>query len=138
MGWAASIVEKVHRSCGDSGADLERSFSRDELLTNVMLYWVTGTIESSFQPYRDVVSSAGLRWMAEAARAVRGAAKTPAGFALFPKDDLQSPAGLGGTVLRREAVDRAATGRTFRGTGGARASGREIRSFFRPLLRRTH
>ena len=26
-------------------------FTKDELLTNVMIYWVTDTIESSFQPY---------------------------------------------------------------------------------------
>ena len=29
--------------------DVESRFTKDELLTNVMLYWATGTIGSSFQ-----------------------------------------------------------------------------------------
>ena len=33
------------------GADVERCFTRDELLTNVMIYWLTGTIGSSMQYY---------------------------------------------------------------------------------------
>ncbi len=51
-GLAAWIVEKF-RGWSDSHGDVEARFSRDELLTTIMLYWVTGSIGTSFRPYRD-------------------------------------------------------------------------------------
>jgi pimeloyl-ACP methyl ester carboxylesterase len=50
VGLAAWIVEKF-RTWSDCGGDIERTFSKDTLLTNVMLYWVTRAINSSFWPY---------------------------------------------------------------------------------------
>jgi hypothetical protein len=35
----------------DHNGDLDAHFSRDVLLTNIMLYWLTGAIGSSFWPY---------------------------------------------------------------------------------------
>lgn len=49
-GLAAWIVEKF-REWSDCGGDVYRSFTRDELLTNVTLYWMTQTIGSSFRLY---------------------------------------------------------------------------------------
>src|SRR6185503_19761994 len=49
-GLAAWIVEKF-RSWSDCGGEVERRFSKDELLTHVTIYWVTGAINSSFWPY---------------------------------------------------------------------------------------
>jgi pimeloyl-ACP methyl ester carboxylesterase len=50
IGLAAWILEKF-REWSDCGGDLYRSFTRDELLTNVTLYWMTETISSSFRMY---------------------------------------------------------------------------------------
>jgi len=50
VGLAAWIVEKFQR-WSDCGGDIESIFSKDDLLTNVMIYWVTGAINSSFWPY---------------------------------------------------------------------------------------
>jgi pimeloyl-ACP methyl ester carboxylesterase len=50
VGLAAWLVEKL-RSWSDCGADLESVLARDELLTWVTAYWVTGTIGSSFSGY---------------------------------------------------------------------------------------
>jgi pimeloyl-ACP methyl ester carboxylesterase len=47
---AAWILEKF-RDWSDCGGDLYRCFSRDELLANVTLYWMTATIHSSFRLY---------------------------------------------------------------------------------------
>ena len=49
-GLTAWILEKF-RDWSDCGGDLYNSFSRDELLTNVTLYWMTETISSSFRMY---------------------------------------------------------------------------------------
>jgi pimeloyl-ACP methyl ester carboxylesterase len=51
-GLAAWLVDKF-RDWSDGGGELERSIDRDTLLTIVTLYWVTGTIGSSFRTYYD-------------------------------------------------------------------------------------
>lgn len=50
IGLAAWIVEKFAR-WSDSDGDPERRFSKDDLITTVMMYWATGAIGSSFWPY---------------------------------------------------------------------------------------
>jgi pimeloyl-ACP methyl ester carboxylesterase len=52
VGLAAWIVDKW-REWSDCDGDPERRFTKDQLLTTVTLYWVTGTIGSSFRVYRD-------------------------------------------------------------------------------------
>ena len=49
-GLAAWIVEKFHAWC-DCDGDVEKSFTKDELLTNITLYWATGTGPSSVRIY---------------------------------------------------------------------------------------
>ena len=51
-GLAAWLVEK-YRAWGDCGGDVESRFSKDTLLTIITLYWVTGTIGTSFRSYFD-------------------------------------------------------------------------------------
>jgi pimeloyl-ACP methyl ester carboxylesterase len=50
VGLAAWIVEKF-RSWSDCGGEVEQCFTKDDLLTAVMLYWATGAINASFWPY---------------------------------------------------------------------------------------
>jgi pimeloyl-ACP methyl ester carboxylesterase len=52
VGLAAWILEKF-REWSDCGGDIYSSFSRDALLANVTLYWMTQTISSSFCMYRE-------------------------------------------------------------------------------------
>lgn len=52
VGLAAWIIEK-YRAWSDCGGDVESVFSKDELLTNISIYWFTQTITSSFRPYFD-------------------------------------------------------------------------------------
>jgi pimeloyl-ACP methyl ester carboxylesterase len=54
VGLAAWIVEKF-RAWSDSDGDVERRFTKDELITNLMVYWVTGTAPSSVRMYYDFV-----------------------------------------------------------------------------------
>lgn len=49
-GLAAWIVEKF-RAWSDCGGEVERRFTKDELLTTIMLYWATQTINSSIRMY---------------------------------------------------------------------------------------
>jgi microsomal epoxide hydrolase len=56
-GLAAWIVEKF-RTWSDCGGDVEKRFSKDELLTNIMLYWVPETANSSCRLYCETMRAA--------------------------------------------------------------------------------
>ncbi len=49
-GLAAWLIEKL-RAWSDCGGQIESVFPREDLLTWLTAYWVTGTIGSSFSPY---------------------------------------------------------------------------------------
>jgi pimeloyl-ACP methyl ester carboxylesterase len=49
-GLAAWIVEK-YREWSDCNGDIESRFSKDELLTNITIYWATQTINASIRRY---------------------------------------------------------------------------------------
>ena len=51
-GLAAWMIEKF-RSWSDCNGDIETVFSRDELLTNISIYWFTETIGSSMRLYAE-------------------------------------------------------------------------------------
>lgn len=53
VGLAAWIVEKF-RAWSDCDGNVESRFTKDELLTNVMIYWLTQTIGSSMRRYFEV------------------------------------------------------------------------------------
>ena len=82
-GLAAWILDKFW-AWSDHGGDLENSFTKDELLTNVMIYWVTGTMPSAVRIYfetgRDTPRPAAMSDFA-----ITGP-PAPMGFALFPKE----------------------------------------------------
>ncbi|HEV8193901.1 MAG TPA: epoxide hydrolase, partial [Ktedonobacterales bacterium] len=52
VGLASWIIEKF-RAWSDCGGAIETRFSKDELLTNIMLYWATETINSSIRRYAE-------------------------------------------------------------------------------------
>ena len=51
-GLAAWLIER-RRNWSDCGGDVERSFTKDELLTGVSLYWLTGTFHTSVRFYAE-------------------------------------------------------------------------------------
>ena len=133
-GLAAWIVEKF-QEWSDCGDDVERSFGRDDLLTNVMLYWVTESIGTSFQPYHDVMNAGGTRWMKEAAKQWLGSAQTPAGFANFPKDLSHPPRRWAERFFNVQRWTDMPHGGHFAALEAPDLLAQEIREFFRPLRR---
>ena len=83
VGLAAWIVEK-YRTWSDCGGDVERRFSKEELLTNITIYWVTQTIGSSVRMYYD--NQRGTWVMGKDQRA-----PTPAAVAVFPGEISRPP-----------------------------------------------
>lgn len=82
VGLAGWIVEKF-RAWSDCGGDVEKRFSKDELLTNLMIYWVTQTIGSSFLPYAES--------QRQPPQNAQGRVEVPTGVAIFPKDIVPAP-----------------------------------------------
>ncbi|HEX3471836.1 MAG TPA: epoxide hydrolase [Silvibacterium sp.] len=78
-GLAAWILDKF-RKWADCGGELERRFTPDELLANVTLYWMTGTIHSSFRIYFEG-RKAPLQF------AEGDFVSVPCGIARFPKEE---------------------------------------------------
>ncbi len=89
-GLAGWIVEKF-RAWSDCAGNVETRFSKDELLTQIMIYWATDTIGTSFLPYYDFANAGTFKWIEEGVKNWVGSAKVPAAFALFPKDISQPP-----------------------------------------------
>jgi pimeloyl-ACP methyl ester carboxylesterase len=120
-GLAAWIVEKF-RAWSDCDGDVESVFSKDDLLTNITLYWLTNSIATSTRLYYESTHSTPNTAFVE----------TPTGFASFAKEIATPP---------REWVARAyhLTRFTEFDRGGHFAALErpddlvgEIREFFRP------
>jgi pimeloyl-ACP methyl ester carboxylesterase len=131
-GLAAWIVEKF-TEWSDCGDDPERSYTKDELLTNIMIYWLTGTIGSSFQPYHDVVSAGARRWMKEKAKEWLGSSKTPTAFALFPKDISSPPREWAERFFNVQRWTAMPRGGHFAALEEPARLAEDLREFFRPL-----
>ncbi|XP_053440077.1 epoxide hydrolase 1-like [Nycticebus coucang] len=91
VGLAAYILEKFStwtnsefQNLEDGG--LERKYSLEDLMTNVMLYWTTGTIVSSQRFYKE---NMGQGLMAQ--KHERMKVHVPTGFAAFPSELVHVP-----------------------------------------------
>ena len=81
VGLAGWIVEK-YRSWSDCGGDIESKHTKDELLTNIMIYWATGTIGSAVRMYRENNGENNVQWtLAEGDQIL-----APTAVAIFPHD----------------------------------------------------
>lgn len=83
LGLCAWIIEKFE-AWSDNDNDLEKVFSKDELLANVTLYWLTETIHSSMRIYHE--NSFQPLIFGE-----NDFVKVPTSFARFPKELLVPP-----------------------------------------------
>jgi microsomal epoxide hydrolase len=81
-GLAGWIVEKF-RTWSDCDGDVERRFTKDQLLDNVMLYWLTGTAHSAGRLYYEARQTG----TSLADRKV----EVPVGVAAFPAEIIRPP-----------------------------------------------
>ena len=115
-GLAAWIVEKflVWSDIGPDN-DIETSFTKDDLLTNVMVYWVTGTIASANRLYYE--TRVGGRGSFGPRPAGGGAHR------LCPLPRRRHPTGpaVGGVLVQHRPLDRDAPWRPLRLPRGPRS-----------------
>jgi pimeloyl-ACP methyl ester carboxylesterase len=122
-GLAAWIVEKL-RAWSDCDGDVERSFTKDEILTNITIYWLTGTIGSSMRMYRanSTIPPGQL------ARRV----EVPSGFSLFPGDIGRPPRAWLERTTNLVRVTELPRGGHFAAFEEPGLYAEELRAFFRP------
>ncbi len=125
VGLAAWIVEKF-RTWSDCDGDVERRFSRDDLLTNVTIYWVTETINSSIRMYYENVR------MSPPLKAGQHI-EVPAGVALFPKDIGLPPREWAERSLRIQRWTQMPRGGHFAALEEPELLVEDLRAFYRSL-----
>lgn len=126
-GLAAWILEKF-RDWSDCEGDVYRTFTRDELLRNTTLYWMTETVSSSFRLYYEG-RRAPLHFSAD------DFVRVPCGIAHFPKEIVMPPeewVRRGYHVQRWTEMPR---GGHFAAMEQPELLAADIREFFRPLRR---
>jgi microsomal epoxide hydrolase len=126
VGLAAWMLEK-YRGWSDCGGDVIGYFTPDVLLNQIMLYWVTGAINSSFWPYYARLHGP---WLLPDGEKL----SVPFGYAEFPKENLTAPRSLAektyGDIRRWTRMPR---GGHFPCLEDPEGLARELREFFRPL-----
>ena len=125
VGLAAWIVEKF-RSWSDCGGEVERCFTKDELLTAVMLYWATGAINASFWPYYTTRHG---DWSVAASPRI----DVPTAYLAFPREIVRPPRSLAEQVLNIQRWTTMARGGHFAAMEQPEALAVDMRAFFRPF-----
>ena len=80
VGVAGWIVEKF-RAWSDCGGEVEKIYTKDEILTNIALYWFTGTPGSSARIYYETMHS----------EQDTSRVEVPTGAAIFPVELVRAP-----------------------------------------------
>lgn len=122
-GLAAWIVEKF-RTWSDCHGNLESRFTKDQLLTNVMIYWITGSINSSTRLYYEARHHP---WRLKPGTRIQ----TPAAVALFPGELARPPRHWAERVLNVQRWTPMARGGHFAAMEEPRLLAEDIRAFFR-------
>ena len=123
VGLAAWIVEK-YRTWSDCGGDVEKSYTKDELLTIVTIYWVTQTISSSTRMYFENQKNL---WTMEKDQKV----PAPAGMAMFPQEISKPPREWGERSYDVRRWTELTSGGHFAALEEPQQLAEEVRSFFR-------
>lgn len=124
-GLASWIVEKF-RTWSDCGGQVEQSFTKDELLANIMIYWVTETIASSTRHYYENRIDP---WRFMKNERV----EVPCGVAIFPGEINQPPREWANRTHNIQRWTRMPRGGHFAAMEEPLLLATDIREFFRPL-----
>ena len=124
-GLAAWIVEKF-RTWSDCGGDVEKRFTKDELLTNVMIYWITNSITSSTRLYYETMKSGRFGPSTERV-------EQPTAGAIFPKELYRAPRAWAEKSFNIQQWTRMPSGGHFAALEEPVRLVEDVRTFFRKV-----
>ena len=124
-GLADWIVEKF-RTWSDCDGEIEKRFTKDELLTNIMLYWAPETANSSCRLYYEAMHAdqfppASLR------------VEVPTGCAIFPRELIKPPRAWAERIYNVRRWTAMPAGGHFAAMEEPALLVDDVRAFFRPL-----
>jgi microsomal epoxide hydrolase len=122
-GLAAWITEKFH-GWSDCHGEIESRIDKDSLLTGIMFYWVTQTINSSFWLYYQMRHHP---WRLGPGERI----EVPTAVAAFPREILRPPREWAARVCNLQRWTPMAVGGHFAALEEPQALVDDIRSFFR-------
>jgi len=124
-GLAAWIVEKF-RTWSDCDGDVERRFTKDELLTNIMLYWAPEAATSSARLYYEMIHAG--KFPPQGFRV-----NVPTGCAIFPHEIMKPPRAWVDRLYQVRQWTRFERGGHFAAMEEPAALIDDIRRFFRGI-----
>ncbi len=124
-GLAGWITEKW-RSWSDCDGEIEQRFSKDETLTNISIYWFTGTINSSTRYYQEAATNPRVNRFTERI-------ETPCGFSIFPGEIISAPKSWVERGCNLTQWSEHEAGGHFAAMEEPQLLAQDIRDFFRPL-----
>jgi pimeloyl-ACP methyl ester carboxylesterase len=127
VGLAAWMLQR-RRNWSDCGGDVERRFTKDELITGFALYWLTGTFGGSVRFYAD---SFATPWVPAHDR--RPTLVAPTGIAVFPHELVHVPRALAAREANLVHWTRMDRGGHFAPAEEPALVVEDLRAFFRPL-----
>jgi len=131
-GMAAWLVEKF-QCWSDCDGNIESRFTKDELLTNLMFYWASNAIGTSFLPYYGITNASVVQWIKEKAKEWVGASHVPAAFAIFVHDYPSPPRSWAERFFNVERWTEMPRGGHFAAMEEPELLAQDIREFFRPF-----
>jgi pimeloyl-ACP methyl ester carboxylesterase len=126
-GLAAWIVEKF-RTWSDCGGNVEGRFTKDQLLTNITIYWVTQSINSSTRLYYEVRHHPYR--LAPGERV-----EPPTGVALFPGELIRPPRAYAEKAYNIKRWTEMPRGGHFAAMEEPSLLAEDIRAFFREVAK---
>ncbi len=124
-GLAGWIVEKFY-TWGDCNGDVESRFTKDELLTNIMIYWVTQSITSSTRLDCETRR-------AGSGRQANDKVEVPTAAAVFPRELFKPPRAWAAARYNLKRWTRFDSGGHFAALEEPEALVEDIRAFYREL-----
>ncbi|RYG37231.1 epoxide hydrolase [bacterium] len=123
-GLAGWILDKFQK-WSDCDGNLDRSFTKDELLTNLTIYWATGTAASASRLYFETAR--------DETGGPKGKIEVPMGAAIFPKDLIPAPREFAERIYDVRRWTEMPKGGHFAALEEPELLAQEIQGFFRPL-----
>jgi pimeloyl-ACP methyl ester carboxylesterase len=125
VGLASWIIEKFY-SWSDSRGNPEKRFTKDELLTNIMIYWVTQTINTSIRMY---LENARVNSAPDRSSALKKV-DVPTGVAVFPPIEINTPVEWAERMVNLKRFTKMSEGGHFSALEVPELYVKDLREFF--------
>lgn len=127
-GLAGWIIEKFY-SWSDCNGRLENGFTKDELLTNLTIYWATQTINSAHRLYYEVAQA-----MQKSNKKKTERIDVPTAAAIFSKDMVSAPREFAERIFNVQQWSEIPKGGHFAAMEQPELLAKDIRKFFKTLV----